>query len=288
MRARLWLNIGLLLLALGLALFAYYQPGLAPEPQVKLTALSAQQVTRLHIEQPGEAPLVLEKQAGKWKITVPVQMEADALRVETALRLAGAESLARFPARDLGKFKLDKPLLRVWLNDVEIAIGDGTPLGRQRYLLLGDTVHVIADDAYYYLTGGLALFAGNVLLPQDAELQSLALPGLSLARVDGRWRLDPAHEVSMDDIVIFLDAWRGAQALQVTRYQGLPEQGRVTAVLQDGRRVGFIIVQREPELILARPDVGLRYHLGSGAAQRLLQLPQAVESSSGTPAVAGR
>lgn len=284
MWARLWLNLGLLLLVLLLALLAYYQPGLAPEAPVKLTSLGAQQVTRLRIEQAGQAPLLLEKQAGKWHITQPVQMEANTLRVETVLRLAETESLARFPARDLEKFKLDVPQLRVWLNDVSIAFGDSAPLGQQRYLLLDDTVHLVADEVYYYLSGGLPLFAANTLLPRDAQLQSLTLPGFSLSRADGRWRLDPSREVSMDDIVQFLDAWRGAQALQVTRYQGRPGQGRVTAVLQDGAALEFSILAREPELILARPDLGLQYHLGGGGGQRLLQLPQAAERSAGTSA----
>lgn len=288
MRARLWLNIGLLALVLGLALLAYYQPGLTPQAAVKLTALSAQQVTRLRIEQAGQAPLLLEKQAGKWRISEPVQMEANALRVETALRLAEAKSLARFPARDLARFRLDAPALRVWLNDVEIAFGDSAPLGQQRYLLLGDTVHLIADDVYYYLSGGLTLFASNVLLPQDAQLQSLVLPGFSITRAAGSWKLAPAREVSMDDIATFLDAWRSAQALQVTRHQNLSPQSvgggrlardRVRVRLQDGA-IEFVIVAREPELILARPDVGLQYHLGSGAARRLLQLPQAAEGSA--------
>ncbi|MFP5344619.1 MAG: DUF4340 domain-containing protein [Gammaproteobacteria bacterium] len=283
MRARLWLNIGLLLLVLALALLAYYQPGLAPQPPAKLTSLGAQHVTRLRIEQDGQPPLVLEKQAGKWSITGPVRVEANTLRVETVLRLAEAESLARFPARDLERFKLDTPLLRVWLNDVEIAFGDSAPLGRQRYLLLDGTVHLIADEVYYYLRGGLPLFAGNNLLPQGAQLQSLALPGFSLVRADGRWRLDPSREVSMDDVNQFLDAWRGAQALQVTRYQNQAAQDKVQVRLQDGA-IEFLVLAREPELILARPDVGLQYHLGSGAAQRLLQWPQADEISTGTDA----
>jgi len=283
MRARLWLNIGLLLLVLALALLAYYQPGLAPQAPVKLTSLGAQHVTRLRIEQPGQAPLVLEKQAGKWNITGPVRVEANTLRVETVLRLAETESLARFPARDLQRFKLDKPLLRVWLNDISIAFGDSAPLGQQRYLLLGGTVHLIADYVYYYLSGGLPLFASNTLLSQGAQLQSLELPGFSLARVDGRWRLDPSREVSMDDINQFLDAWRVAQALQVTRYQNQAAQDKVHVRLQDGA-IEFLILAREPELILARPDAGLQYHLGSGAAQRLLQWPQADEISAGTDA----
>lgn len=286
MRARLWVNIGLLALVLGLALLAYYQPGLTPQAAVKLTALSAQQVTRLRIEQAGQAPLWLEKQAGKWRISEPVQMEANALRVETALRLAEAESLARFPARDVAKFRLDAPLLRVWLNDVEIAFGDSAPLNQQRYLLLDGMVHLIADDVYYYLSAGLPLFASPALLPQDARLQSLALPGFSLTQADGRWRLDPAREVSMDSIVKFLDDWNGAQALQVTRYQGPQSIGdgraqqRVRALMQDGSAVEFIIAQREQELVLIRLDLGLEYHLGSGAARRLLQLPQAAEGSA--------
>ncbi len=284
MRARLWLNIGLLVLVLLLALLAYYQPGLNPEPPVKLTSMSAQQVTRLRIEQADQAPLLMEKQAGKWKVIEPVRMEANGLRVETALRLAEAESLARFPARDLGKFKLDAPPLRVWLNDVSIAFGDSAPLDRQRYLLLGDTVHLIAGDVYYYLSGGLPLFASNDLLPSDAQLQSISLPDFSLFRSNERWVMKPAREVSMDDIVQFLDNWRGAQALQVTRYRDLPAQGRVSAVMQDGSSVEFIIVQREPELTLARPELGLQYHLGSGAGQRLLQLPQAAKNSAGPDA----
>ncbi len=270
MRARLWLNIGLLLLVLLLALLAYYQPGLNPEPPVNLTSMSAQQITRLRIEPAGQAPLLLEKQAGKWQIIEPVQMEANGLRVETVLRLAEAESLARFPARDLGKFKLDAPPLRVWLNDVSIAFGDSAPLDRQRYLLLGDTVHLIAGDVYYYLSGGLPLFASNDLLPRDAQLQSLTLPDFSLSSSNGRWVMKPAREVSMDDINQFLDAWRSAQALQIRRYQAQPAQGVITVKL-DNEVLRFDIVAQQPELILARPDLGLQYHLGSGAAERLLR-----------------
>jgi hypothetical protein len=67
------------------------------------------------------------------------------------------------------------------------------------------------------------------------------------------------------------DDWLSAQALAVRKRRDAASQDTVTLELKDASALRFEVLAREPELVLARPELGLEYRLGSGMAERLLR-----------------
>jgi hypothetical protein len=280
MNTRSALNLALLGLVAVLAALIYWQPGIKPPAALpRLTALSPADIRHIAIRPQQGAEIRLDKEEGGWMMTAPLATYANGFRIDALLGVAQAESHAQLPVAglDLAKFHLDTPALVLRLNDVELAFGDSEPLDNRRYVRVGSTVHLINDDYYYRLQAGVPAFVSNQLLPPHSKPAQISLPAFSLSRAAGRWQLSPATtQPSMDVLNGFVDEWQRAQAIEVDRYEGGASQGKITISFDGGAApLEFLLLQTEPEPVLARADLGLRYHLAPEQAQHLLQPPAA-------------
>ena len=306
-RSRWLLDITLLALIGLLAAIAYFQPGIEkPKPVPALTTLQPDEVRRMELVYPDERRVVLVREGDQWWLSQPVRMPADRFRAETLVNLVQATSLAQYPVArvDLAKFKLDKPLLEVRFNDLEVAFGDTEPLQSRRYVRVGDAVHLITDQLYSFLNAKPTDLVSHALLPEGVRPVRITLPLLqeqegaeqpfagevTLRFEDSRWVVEPPREgVSQDAVNALVDGWRFAHALEV---QPLSEPakplGTVTLQLEgDEHPLVFDILEVKPDLVLARRDVGLRYQLAEPLKKRLLQLKAAPSSDTDAGAAGG-
>jgi hypothetical protein len=278
MNTRNALNLMLLGLAAGLAALVYWEPGIErPAGPPKLTTLSPADVTRLVIRPQRGAEIRLDKEQGAWMMRAPIAAYANEFRIDALLGIAQADSHAQFDAAalDLAKFRLDSPATVLRLNDVELAFGDSEPLDNRRYVRNGATVHLINEDYYYRLQTDFPAFVSNQLLPPQSRPAQIRLPGFSVARAEGQWTLAPAQQQPAPDALNgFVDEWRRAQAVEVDRYEGEASRGEILVSFEgDAAPLRLLLLESEPELVLARADLGLRYHLAAEQAQRLMQPP---------------
>lgn len=279
MNVRSALNLSLLALAALLAALVYWEPGIErPVPPPKLTALAPVEVAHIAIQPRNGAEIRIDKDAGDWMMSSPVAIHANEFRIDALLRVTQADSHARIDSRelDLAKFGLEPPATVLRLNDIELAFGDSEPINNRRYVRVGATVHLIDDDYYYRLQADYTAFVSNRLLPPQGKPTAITLPSFDVARApDGQWTVSPAEtQPSMDAINGFVDEWRRAQAVEIDRFQGGSSQGAITVSLEgDEAPVEFLLVETEPETVLARADIGLRFHLTAEQARRLLQPP---------------
>ncbi|MCC6301677.1 MAG: DUF4340 domain-containing protein [Gammaproteobacteria bacterium] len=276
--ARSALNLGLLGLAAALAALVYWEPGVeTPAEPPKLTALAPAGIEHVVIRPQRGDEIRLDKDQGVWMMRAPVATYANEFRIDALLGIARADSRARFDAvaLDLVKFGLDPPLSVLRLDDVELAFGDSEPLDNRRYVRNGAAVHLIDDEYFYRLQTGFTAFVSNRLLPPSGAPAAIRLPEFGVTRVDGKWSLAPAPEPPPADALNeFVDAWRQAQAVQVDRYAGEAARGAITVSFEGGAApLEFLLLETEPELVLARADLGLRYHLTAEQARRLLSAP---------------
>jgi hypothetical protein len=289
MTRRALLNVGLLVLVAALLLVARFEPGVERKPeQPHLTALTSNDVARVRIRQPGGAELSLSRKDGVWMIDAPIVAYANEFRLEPLLRVTEAESYASFAARgqDLKQYQLDPPLAAMTVNDdLELAFGGTEPINNRRYVRVGDTVHLIDDHYYFRLQAGLPAFVSNRLLPPGAQPVRIAAPGFTLSRdAEGRWSASPALEgVSQDAFNSFVDEWKGVQAVEVDRYARDGKEKKVRIEFASGAPIDFQVVESASEVIFGRSDLGVRYHLASDQAHRLLS-PPAPESAAKTAA----
>ena len=278
-RTRVLINLGLLALVTVLAALAL-RPG-SETPEDRLTDIEPAAIERIRVETGEQPPVVLERRGDEWWLTEPWEISASERRIEDLRDFATTRSFARYAAADLelDRYDLDPPRIRLWLNDTLIELGKTNPVNRQRYARVGDTVHLIDDTRTYLLSSTVASYLGPRLLPRDAAIERIELPNLVVSRDPaGGWRSDA--QVSSDQLQALIDAWSEAQALWARELDAPadPAWPRVTITLADGRRLDFAVAGTDPDLVLARPDLGIAYTLPGDTAARLLEARPAVES----------
>lgn len=278
MRSRLLLNLVLLVAILLLAAVALFEPALErnPAPTV-ITALKPGDITHLRVERPDGSMVAFERRADRWWLVAPVTIPASDYRAQAVLRIAQAASLGRYDAAeaDLTVLGLDQPELRIVYNDdTVIDVGLQAALEQRRYVRIGEAVHLIDGSGYYHLVGEYPTFVDTALLPPDARITALHLPDLEVVQREGRWAALPEPAgFSADAVNSLLEHWRHTRALDVTRHTPRRSRGAVRVELADGSEISFAVMARQPELILARPELGLEYRLTAEAAERLFTLP---------------
>jgi hypothetical protein len=284
MTRRAALNLGLLLGVAILVLIVYFQPGVKREtPLPHLTNLAPAEVKHVFIHQSSGLEVQLSRTDDTWMIDSPIHAYANEFRLEPLLRVAEAESYATFgvQGQDLKKYRLDPPLATLRVDDVELAFGGTEPINNRRYVRIGDTIHLIDDQYYFRLQTDLPGFVSNRLLPPNGRPVAIRAPDFTLSRDSaGRWTATPASKASADTLNALVDEWKQVQAVDVDRYQGGGKVlGTVKIEFEPGMdAVEFERLQSASDVVLARKDLGLRYHLTTDQAHRLLSLPSAPSS----------
>jgi hypothetical protein len=283
-------KLNLILVVVAMALVAgvllLQQRDQARDKKQPLTALKADAISRITLRHPDQPDIVLEKKDGQWALTAPVQVAADPLEVGTLTGLAGADIQGTIDPKqvNLADLGLAPPGYSVQLNELSIGFGGVEPLKYRRYLLLGDKVALIDDIGGNALDADYSDLVSKNLLPEGAQIEKLAAPGFTLTRAaDGRgWTLDPADtKVSSDALQQLADAWKSARSMwnQAAPADAAAAKESVTLGIKtkDGgsSELKFGIVSRDPQLVLERSDLKLRYNLGKDQIDRLLNKPAA-------------
>jgi hypothetical protein len=279
MSKRNLLNLGLLLLVGVLVLLVIYEPGIEkPQENPRLLDLEREAVTQIRIERQGQETVALARDArGNWHLTAPLAIGASEFRISALLRITEQKSLGNFPAEPgrLAGYGLETPRVTLTLNDkVTVAFGNNTPLDQRRYVQLGDRVHLVTDTLYYHLIGSYTTFIRQQLLPEGTAISALTLPGLAVRWQEGRWQVEPRPEAfSADQVTRLIDAWKFASAEQIKPYDG--NEGETITIEPNGEEapITFLLTSRSPDLVLARPELGIEYHLAESSGEALLALP---------------
>ncbi len=273
-------NLLMLVLVLALVAVLLWGPDPAPPPRdARLGGPAPGEVERIAIVAAGRETVELRRGPGGWRIAAAREPPADALLVERLLALPASASHARYAAAelDLPGAGLQPPRLTVSLGGVEYRFGAQEPLNRYRYVQADGSVHLITDTLYHQLGGPPEGYADRRLLPEDRAIRGLRAGDWALAqRSDGAWHLDPPRAgVTADEVNRWVERWRLLRALGVERHR---EQNAAPAIelTLEGRPepVRVLVLATEPELLLARPDLGLRYRLPTAQAAALLHPPE--------------
>lgn len=298
------LNLLLLAVAIGLfALLAFDErqekaaiaKAIAPQPP--LTALDANAIQHIRLRNNGSPDIVLEKTGSGWQLREPVEIAADLVEVGNLTALAtletrGAIDSAIAKRADLG---LDPPVSTAVFDERALAIGAIEPLKRTRYIELNpDTpnrsIQQVDDFALQPFDSDYTDLVNKALLPFDATVTALDLPGLRLTRDASRdlWTATPASvDASPEAVQALIDAWRSVRA--VATLPALADSTRtsrpdVSIQLADGTRLAFRIIERADARYLQRADLPISYQLLPADAARLLRLQPAAAAPAGDSA----
>ena len=262
-----WVTNLLLLMAIGiLSLIAHFQPGIEkPAANVFLTGLKQDTIERVQIDRALLPDLLLVKKNNQWFIEQVPPLPADALQVNALTRLAEQKVARSYDVTelDLAQVELASPENRITLNQLQLAFGSIDPLEGLRYVRNGDRVNLIEDLYQNQIQADFTRFVRRRLFDEGQKITSIKLPGIQLQQLEGKWQPIPEQATSTDNLQLFIERWQEANALNVQKMD--PDTtGETVSITLAGQEqpVDFMIVSRESELILARPDFGIQYKLG--------------------------
>ena len=275
MRSAWIVNLALVLAVAGLGAYAWYRSNQPQEPSHKLSALSMTAVKKIEVARRDGAGYALEKRGETWFVVSPLDARADQTQVQRLLDLLSASSKERLAATDLKRFDLDSPALKITIDGQTFSFGTNNPLTQEQYVSTGDGVYLVS--AYYMsLIPNQAdrLLTHSVLTPGEKPV-AFAFKGFRVEQKEGKWTMvpEPAEKdrASQDDLNRWADEWRFASSLLTRPWSGTAAGETVEVALADGKRIVFVVLRKEPELILARPDEKLQFHFSSEVSRRLLQ-----------------
>jgi len=283
MSTRNLLNLLLLAIGTGLVLLIVYQPGLTPEDErISLTAVDPTSIHTILIERERYPSVTIKKQAGQWQLVGDKSLPAAEFQISALTRILQAGAMQRYSpdTLDLAALGLDPPRATLTLNETVILIGDTDALEHRRYVLINNLVQLVDDQYQHLINADWTNFVSRQLLPEQETITRLTLPDLSLSMLDNQWQLTPeSSTVSADNLQNLIDGWKNATALYVSRYQP-SDAGETVAIEFDAATpaITFQIASHAPNLVLARPELGIQYHLTGDYESLLFQLPKITES----------
>lgn len=288
---RTHLNLALLAVVGGLGAAVWFSQK-QEEKGPPLTALKQDAITRATVEHPGQPAIKLEKKDGKWRLTEPVQADTDPYEVNGILSVAELEVKSTLDAAtDRKPLELDPPKYLVTLDDTRIALGGTEPIKYRRYVASGELLGLIDDPPSAALDADFSDLISKAVVPEGAELKQIEVPGLTISRnADGSWGSVQQADAKPTQVAQLAESWRNARAMWNAADPPEGSSGdAVKLTLADGRVIELIVQARDPQLILARKDLRVRYTLSKVLADELFKIPESPKEDAAaddaTPAV---
>jgi len=280
------LSLGVLLLALGL--IVWLDPFSTPEPQTTpLTQIDSSRVRKISVSNANQLVFVLELLPDTpnpvWYLTNPLKMPANSTKIQQLLTLLSTNSFRQYRIKsdNLAKLGLESPGWKIAFDTNQdhtvVHFGKTEPIEQKRYVLVGDTVHLIIDHYSQYNVGSPLMLANLDILPVDKSVKELRLPDQVIKKVDGEWQSTHSEGViSQQTYNKFIDEWRYAQALRVGLVDK-PTQSTnaqdVTVILEKAEQpVHFVIEATDQNYVVTNKDWGVRYYLNSSVGEKLMHI----------------
>ena len=258
---RTQLNLALAIAALGLGIGVYFSQE-KEEKGPPLTALGVNGVARVAIEHPGSATIRLVKTDKGWELTEPVKARTDDFEVNALLGLADLPTQSTLDRTQLTlkELGLEPPQYSITLNDTVLKFGNIEPLKYQRYIQSGDDVYLVDDPPSAALDKDYSDLVAKSLLPADAEIMKIEAPKL-------RVYPDTKNAAGL------LASWKNAKSMW-NESADKNVKGETVTVTLKGRSLKFVIAERDPQLKLHAPELGITYVLSKALENELLTLPE--------------
>ncbi len=264
------LNLVLFVFVIALASSIYF----SEEQNNELEKISTTDKNNIHsitIQHKHNTTRLSRQQDGHWQITQPVSISANDFRINSVLKLINAPVHNKYSVEqvDLKKIGLDKPDTTIKLNGESIAFGIINPATKLRYVQKGNHIYTIEDVYYPLLSSSFGTLVSLNLLPTNSEITKLILINQTISRDEkGLWQSN--IDISADKINETLEHWQDDQAFGVHEYMQRNSLGEVFIYIKDKPPISFLITDTDPWLILARPELGLEYHLDIEAYNNLI------------------
>ena len=266
------LNLVLFIVVISLAFVIYFSE--EPNTQLNLlTSIDTTNVNTIRIHHNNNETLIIKNGNQHWDITQPISIAANDFRINSLLKLLNAPVHSRYSTDeiDLSDTGFSDSSTNISFDDQTINFGTNNAATSLRYVKLNNAVYTIEDVYYPLLSSNFGTLVSLNLIPKGNRIVKLILKNLTLSKNDENiWQSN--NEITADNINKILDDWRSAQAFGVHEYLERDELGEVFIYLTDlAEPITYTITDTDPWLILARPELGLEYHLDVDAYNKLIE-----------------
>lgn len=283
MRPRHIILAGLVMAA---ALLGWLALGPAPTGGDRLLPEHASLPQSMGIQVPDQPAVRIEQREDAWWLTEPAEVPGRHERIVGIARITRAASRARYAADevDAAAAGLDEPRLTLDVDGQTLAFGGTEPLSRQRYVQIGDTVHLTDDDVLPFATQPWTELVARQVLGPAQRITAIELPGLdgrapvTMRRTGDEWRTDQGRVIAAEAIAEWLEAWQTLPAEEVVEGDAEPATGMIIITLEDQEvplRLELVSGEGAGDFRLRRADAGLIYRFSAAAGQRLAKPPVA-------------
>ena len=265
------LNLVLSIIVITLAIVIYYSE--APNTQLdRLTDLDVNSISSIDIRH-NKNKTSLIKNSQRWEITQPISVAANDFRINSLLKLLNAPVHKQYSVDEvnLNDTGLKKSATKISFDGQEITFGiDNTATGL-RYIQSNNSVYTIEDVYYPLISSNFSTLVSLNLLPDDSRINKLILRNQTITKnLMGFWQSN--IELTADNINEVIDDWQHAQAFGVHEYIKREKLGEIIIYLENVKEpITYIIADDDPWLILARPELGLEYHINIEAYNKLIE-----------------
>ncbi len=207
-----------------------------------------------------------------WQITRPIKVAANTFRVNSLLQLLNAPvhnkyTLAEIDSKEIG---LDNSKTSIQFNHKVITFGITNPVTNLRFIKLDNTVYTIEDVYSPLISSHFGALVSLNLLPPNSTITKLVLRNQTISKDEaGRWQSNIG--MSADRVASTVQHWLHDQAFGIHQYLPRKELGEMFVYTSNSvQPIRFLITDIEPWLIIARPEMGLEYHLDIKAYDKLI------------------
>jgi hypothetical protein len=272
MRQR-WFIHGVLLVIIGsVSALLYWRPpssGTMPA----LTSIQPAQVRQLKLRWPGGQPVVLEQHNQQWRMTAPWQAPVDAFPVLRLLTVLSAIPRAQLNAASPQQYGLQTPIAELAVDGLSFRFGNINAVTQEQYLQFRNNIYAIDLRHGAALPKDPAVLLRRRLLAAEEEPIAMELPGFSIDKQDGRWRLQPVIDgIGQESLQTFIDGWRHGSAGRAEPRGNTAPVDTITVHLRNHAPLRFGILARSPDVVLARDDLGLAFRFSREAGESLLNI----------------
>jgi hypothetical protein len=282
------LNLILLIFVAGLATIIINSKQDNSNELPRLTDIDTDSINSITIRHNDNITAINKDRAGRWLIKKPIEIAANSFRINSILKLLNAPIHNRYPLSQIGmqkfrgntKASIDAETgeriasgTSIQFDDHTITFGITNPSTKLRFILLDDTVYTIEDFYAPLITSHFGTLVSLNLLPKNSHIEKLTLLNQTINKDEkGRWQ--SSIDMDADTVSETLDAWKSTQAFGIHAYMQRTADNRQpvskVSVQLNSKTIDFIISDTDPWVILARPMIGLEYHLDKEAYDRLL------------------
>jgi hypothetical protein len=278
MRKRLWINLALALIVLGLALTVIFGVSHHPKPAYPtLLGVHPGAIRRFAYAQPHHPAVVFRKIGKQWWLIHPFRAQAQNLELTSLIDELDEPVRHRYPLAKIppARVGLAPPRLTLWVNQEKLEFGRTDPVGERRYIRVGRSIDLVRDVLYYRLAGNFYTLLSTRLLPKGSRLTQLHLPRVTLRRnTRGDWILTPPEShVSSGMIARLIRHWTYASALSVGPPGRIESLGSVILRLAGvSKPLTYVLARDSLGMALVSHNPPLRWVFPHPIAKKMLHL----------------